>query len=384
MWFSSFIIKNLFRRKVRSLLTATGIAVAIGAMVALLGITDSFTKSTIDSFEKHGIDLLITAGNVDQLSSNLDIRLRESIEKIPGVQKVGTGLLQLLTCQRGSGQAVFQGMVQGWEPGSFLFDNLKLEKGRLLEPGDERKAILGPTVAANQRLGVGDVIKIEGEGFEVVGVAQGVSVFENGFVTIPLEAMQKLSYMPGRVTGFSVVISKTGSRVAQIESVRQEIQNLKGPDGKPTRLSAAPTREYADSMLHIKIARAMAWMTSIVAVVIGAIGMLNTMIMSVLERVREIGILRAVGWRKNRVVRMVLGEAMILSLLGAGLGIAAAVVGMQALTHLPAVNGFLTGTIAPMVMVQGLLIALVVGLLGGVYPAWRASRLLPTEAVRHE
>jgi len=254
----------------------------------------------------------------------------------------------------------------------------------LLQPGDEKKAILGPTVAANTKLGIGDFLKIRDEPFEVVGIAEGVSVFENGFVTIPLQEMQRLSDMEGRVTGFSVVLDKAGPHAAKVEVVRQEIEGLKGPDGKPLRLSALSTQEYANTMVHIQIARAMAWMTSIVAVLIGAIGMLNTMIMSVLERVREIGILRAVGWRKSRVVQMILGEAVLLSLIGALLGIVGAAMVMQALTRLPAVNGFLTGQIAPWVMVQGMLIALVVGLLGGVYPAYRASRLLPTEAVRHE
>jgi putative ABC transport system permease protein len=276
-------------------------------------------------------------------------------------------------------------MVQGWEPGSFLFDALKLEPGgRLLQPGDKREAIIGPTVAANMKVGVGDTILLEGNPFEVVGVAEGVSSFENGFVTIPLEEMQQLKDMPGRVTGFSVVLKKAGHGAASVDDVKQAIEDLQGPDGKPLRLTARPTREYADSMIHIRIARAMAWMTSLVAVIIGAIGMLNTMIMSVLERVKEIGILRAVGWRKSRVVRMILSESVLLSLLGAVLGIAGALILVQALTRLPTVNGYLSGEIAPFVMLQGLMIALLVGLLGGAYPAWRASRLLPTEAVRHE
>ena len=136
--------------------------------------------------------------------------------------------------------------------------------------------------------------------------------------------------------------------------------------------------------MHIQVSRAMAWMTSIVAVLIGGIGMLNTMLMSVMERVREIGILRAVGWRKSRVVGMVLGEALVLSLIGAFFGILGAVLLTRFLATLPRVNGFLTGEIAPSVMLQGLGIAIIVGLLGGLYPAWRAARLLPTEAVRHE
>ncbi len=384
MWFSSFILKNLFRRKVRSLLTATGIAVAIGAMVALLGITDGFRKSTIEGFEKHGVDLVVTSGNVDQLSSNLDERLGDRIAAIRGVKDVGSGLLELLNCQRAKGHNVVSQMVQGWEPGTFQFDTMKLLRGRLLEPGDRRKAILGPTVSANLKSDVGDTVLISDEPFEVVGVAEGVTVFENGFITIPLKEMQKLAEMPGRVTGFSVVLEKSGPDVVPVEEVQTKILELTSPDGKPIRLSALPTREFVNGMVHIQIARAMALVTSIVAVLIGGIGMLNTMIMSVLERIKEIGILRAIGWRKRRVVQMILGESVLLSLIGAVLGIVGAVMLTHFLTRLPTVNGFMAGDISPLVMFEGFLIAVAVGLLGGAYPAWRASRLLPTEAVRHE
>jgi putative ABC transport system permease protein len=384
MWFSSFILKNLLRRKVRSLLTATGIAVAIGAMVALLGITDGFQKSTYESFVGHGTDLVITSGNVDQLSSNLDERLGQQMAAIPGVEEVGWGLLTMLNCRREKGNAVLPQMVQGWEADNPQWKSMKLLRGRLLQSGDKRQAVLGPTAAANLRSDVGDVVVILDEPFQVVGVAEGVSVFENGFITIPLHEMQQLSGMPGRVTGFAVVLDKQDKSRVSVETVQKEIEELKSPDGKSIRLSVLPTQEYVNGMMHIRIARAMAWMTSIVAVLIGAIGMLNTMIMSVLERVREIGILRAVGWRKSRVMQMILGEALLLSLTGAILGVVGAVCLTHFLARLPTINGFLSGDVAAVAMIQGFLIALAVGLLGGLYPAWRASRLLPTEAVRHE
>jgi putative ABC transport system permease protein len=125
-------------------------------------------------------------------------------------------------------------------------------------------------------------------------------------------------------------------------------------------------------------------MTSAIALIIGAVGVLNTMIMSVLERTREIGILRAIGWRKIRVVRLILYESVLLSLLGAAVGIGAAVVLTRALTWWPVVNGLVRGDVAPAVIIQGFLIALAVGLIGGAYPAYRGAHLLPTEALRHE
>src|SRR5262249_5390276 len=151
-----------------------------------------------------------------------------------------------------------------------------------------------------------------------------------------------------------------------------------------TRLDPEPTQKFVHGSLHIRMAHAMAWLTSVIALFIGAVSMLNTMIMSVLERVREIGILRAIGWRSSRVVRMVLGESLLLSLAGAAVGTVGAVLLTRWLTTLPTVNGLISGMVSPWVVAQGLLMALAVWLVGGTYPAWRAARMLPTEALRHE
>ena len=125
-------------------------------------------------------------------------------------------------------------------------------------------------------------------------------------------------------------------------------------------------------------------MVSAIALVIGVISMLNTMVMSVLERTHEIGILRAVGWPKGRVVRMVLGEALFLGLAAAAVGAAGAVAMTYLLTQFPRVNGFIEGGIAPVVIAEGFGLTALIGLLGGLYPAIRAARLLPTEAIRHD
>jgi putative ABC transport system permease protein len=126
----------------------------------------------------------------------------------------------------------------------------------------------------------------------------------------------------------------------------------------------------------------MAWMTSLVAMVIGGIGTLNTMMTSVHERTREIGILRAIGWPRQRIMLMILMESF-------GLALAAAVVGSLAafvLTSLISRSAAAGGMIAPVInaetLGQGLAIALGIGLIGAWLPARRAARLLPTEAFR--
>lgn len=136
--------------------------------------------------------------------------------------------------------------------------------------------------------------------------------------------------------------------------------------------------------MHIRMAHSMAWMTSVIAVLVGGIGMLNTMIMSVVERIREISILRAIGWRKSRIMAMILGESMILSIAGGALGAVGAILLIGYLTTLPTVAGFMTGRIAPEVILKGFFLALAVGVLGGLFPAYRAAQLMPSDGLRSE
>jgi putative ABC transport system permease protein len=108
------------------------------------------------------------------------------------------------------------------------------------------------------------------------------------------------------------------------------------------------------------------------------------MAMSVMERTQEIGILRAVGWPRGRVMVMIVGEAVLLSLAAAAVGSLVAAVGLYALTRSPRVNGFVEPGLSAWVIVTGTAITLSIGLVGGAYPAFRAARLMPTEALRHD
>jgi putative ABC transport system permease protein len=209
-------------------------------------------------------------------------------------------------------------------------------------------------------------------------------VTESGSGVLPLAELQELMAREHRVTGFAIILDHSASPPVSVDQMREQIEAMHDERGRPLHLSALTTQKYVDTSIHLQLTHAMAWITSAIAVIIGTIGMLNTMVMSVFERVREIGILRAIGWRKGRVIRMVLGESLLLSVAGTVLGSLGAVALTHWLSTFPAVNGYIEGTIAPPIFVEGFLVALVVGLAGGLYPAFRAARLLPTEALRHE
>ena len=177
-------------------------------------------------------------------------------------------------------------------------------------------------------------------------------------MVVLLKDLQRFMGREGQVSGFAIVVDNPNDK-EEIERIRRDIEAL----GK--NLEATPTAEFVNSTTEIRFIHAMAWVTSAVALVIGAVGMLNTMVMSVFERTREIGILRAIGWGRWRVVRMILMESILLSLTGGVVGTAGAIALTHVLANQPAVAGMVDAYVAPWVIVQGFVIALVRGTVGG-------------------
>lgn len=385
MDFVSFILKNLTRRPIRTALTVLGLAVAVGSMISLQGISHNVEATVAEGFERRGVDLVVLQGGVtDQLSSELDEKLIEHVVKIDGVDPKGVdvALISLSVLERPSGKSD-PAVTIGWPASNFGFDDLIIATGRRVIDGDRRKVMLGAKLAENLKKNVGETIELQEKTFEVVGIFKSFSVFENGSVILLLPEAQEISARVGKITGFSIRVNKSLEHPdADVEAVRERINSMKDEVGR--HLSAQTTKDYVKTASHVQIVRAMSWMVSVIAMVIGIISMLDTMIMSVLERTQEIGILRAVGWPRIRVVKMVLIEAVILSLAAATIGSLGAISLTYVLTLFPKVNGFIESGIAPVVIAQGFGLTVLIGLLGAAYPAIRAARLLPTEAIRHD
>ena len=125
----------------------------------------------------------------------------------------------------------------------------------------------------------------------------------------------------------------------QFDDLRKQISDLQ------PGLEVSKSSDFVKGVQLIRMSRAVAWLTSAIALIIGAIGMLNTMIMSVFERTKEIGTLRAIGWKRSRIVRMVVGESMLLSVGGAILGSIGGVLLAKLLTKLPAASGLVSGEV---------------------------------------
>ncbi|OHB79042.1 MAG: hypothetical protein A2W31_10950 [Planctomycetes bacterium RBG_16_64_10] len=376
MHFVTLVYRNVTRRRTRTVLTVCGLSVAVAAVVALVGIANGFARSFRDVYEAHGIDLVVSRkGAADRLASAMDEAVAARIRGVNGVAKTAGFLLETLSLEE---EGVYGVPAIGLRTDSWLLRDYQIQGGRCLRPGDRKAVLLGTQLAARlgQRDG-GQIVFFEQERFEVVGVFKSYSAWENCSMILPLDELQRLTDRETQVTYINVVLHGVPDQ-AEIARVVREI------DALDNKLLAMPTEDYVKTDTRMRLAGSMAWMTSSIALLIGAIGMLTTMLTSVYERTREIGILRAIGWKPSRVVRMILMEAGVLSM---GAAVAGSLVGVllaHAMSRMPAVAGTVAPAIDWRVVVQGVVIAAVIGLLGAAYPACRGARLVPTEALRHE
>jgi putative ABC transport system permease protein len=376
MTFLTFVWKNIARRRLRSGLTVFAVAVSIGAVVALVGVSIGFERTFSGFYQSKGVDLIVVrSGSGQRITSTLDERLGEKIRAVRSVKFTSAGLIDVVSFEE---QGMYGVVVRGLPTDQNIFNEYNVVTGRALVSGDTQVILLGSILAANLGKKVGDKVELfENESFEIIGIFESSNVFENGSMIVPLDQLQRLLDRPHHVTGFAVGLESTEDG-KPIERVRREIEAL------APGISALPVQEHVDTMVELRAAHAMAWLTSVLAVVIGSAGILNTMLMSVHERTKEIGILRAVGWSKRQIISMILTESLVLSLAGAIFGTIAGVGSIRLLTRLPVANGLVDGNVPIYVIGQGFLIAILIGLIGGSLSAMAAAKMQPTAALRHE
>ena len=208
----------------------------------------------------------------------------------------------------------------------------------------------------------------------MVGIYETGLAFEDAGVVIGLQEAQALTGKPHQVQFYLISLRDPD----QAEAVKDKL-TAAFPE-----IDFSLTSELGEAMSDFQVMQEMVDQISLLAVFIGAVGMLNTMLMSVLERTREIGVLRSLGWRRRRVLGMILQESLVLGVVG---GVCGILLGLG-LGELVGSTGIWGGAIkpayTPQLFAQAIVVAAVLGTLGGLYPAWRATRLRPVEALRYE
>ncbi len=362
------VLKNLLRRKTRTFLTLLGIAIGVAAVVALGGFAEGFINAYSTILTSSGADVIVTQSDAaDILFSAVDDSVGSQIGAMPGVKAVSGVLMGMVTTPD-----VPYFIVLGLDPKEFGMRHFKVVEGQPI--AGARQMILGRIAQRNFHKKIGDYYKVQDVSFKIVGVYEtGQNVEENGAV-ISLKDAQEIFKKPNQVAYYQIQIQ----RPEQVPIVMNQVER------RFPKLTASRSANYMDNQAETMMLRAMGWFIGLLAVLAGGLGMMNTMLMSVFERTREIGVLRALGWRNRRVLQMILGEAFILSVLGGLLGNALGVAMIYGVNQVPALMGMMDQAYSPTLFMQAMFVALFLGAMGGVYPAWRASRLQPIEAMRYE
>ncbi|MGC1422193.1 MAG: ABC transporter permease [Terracidiphilus sp.] len=370
---TGFVWKNLLRRRLRTLLTLFGIGMAIGAFVGLVGFSNAFERAWLQIYSSSGTDIAVIQQTF--LNTSLDESAGQKLKALPEVEQVAPMIYNVMDLTPD-----VNALVYGWKAGSYEFRSLQLLSGKPFQDG-HREVMLGDLLAENLNKKPGDTLEIQGSPFTVTAIYHGGSALEAGAVIMPLDQLQQLSSLQGRVSTIHV-------RLRPVPAGEPPDQYLKHAQAQIEALlpgsRAVPAAERASNNQFVRLARASAWGTSSIAVLIGILGIANTMAMSVFERTREIGVLRALGWKKKKVLMLIQLEAVVLGLGGGILGIAFGWCALRLLALLPQTASVVSTSFSLPLLAEALGIAVLAGLIAGAVPAWRGARLSPVEALRHD
>ena len=315
MTFAALIARNVTRQRARTVLTVIGIAIGVTTVVALGSITSGLRATSTQMTRANGADFMVAQKGASDLSfSTLSEGDLAVVRQVAGVEHAW-GVLLLIS--KVGVQPYF--ITFGTDPDELPRLGLDLTAGRL--PRAEDEIALGSSGASTHGVTVGDTLTIERRGFRVVGVYRSPIQYEaNGGYAL-LATIRALAQKPGALT----VVYVRAAPGADLQALKARVE------ARSDRLvTISNADEYGKVDQGIEMIDAANIAISVLAVLIGAIGVMNTMIMSVFERTREIGILRAVGWRSSRILRMIIGESLLLCLVAAVVGIALGVLATRA------------------------------------------------------
>jgi len=376
MSFLSLILKNPFRNKSRAALAIVGISIGIATIVLLGAITAGLVENVDNQIRQGGADFVVT-GNAssDPASMTGSEEINESwisnINNISGVNKVAGVYMSKVFINPKTGYPLV-----GLNSKDANFMDIAITKGRLYDDSKD-EIILGKLSSEELNKTVNDYITLKGKEYKIVGI------YESGNPNIDycgfagMDNVQTLADS-SQNSNISMIYAKI-DKGANVEEVTKKIED-KYKDNVTVVTSLSDLESLSAQLDMINAAT---FGISLLAIIVGAIGIINTMFTAVYERTRELGVLKAIGWRNRKILTMILGESLVLTIsagiVGSILGIVAAI-----LINYTGIMGTNATVLTLTPFIQAFAVAIVVGLIGGFYPAWRATRLQPTEALGYE
>jgi putative ABC transport system permease protein len=371
--FAGLVLHNLGTRRLRTALTAVAVAISVMAVVTLAVVTTSLETSAADILSLGKADFIVAEKGVSTaLSSSVTDDQVSRIASTAGVQSA-VGVL-VSEIRLNATNPLF--LQIGVEPQQLAAFGVHLVSGRAYTAHARDELMLGWQAAQNLDKHVGSQLRVGTLTYTVVGIfSLSQEPFANSAAMFPLTALQANTRKPGLVTLAAVKVAP-GSPVVTVEH-RIQAAN---PSLATVRLATQFGR-IDSNLSYLDAAQTGA---KIIALVIGVIVVMNAMLLSFVERIREFGVLRAVGWSRSRLLSLVLSEALLISLLGAAVGVAVSFGLTAALQHFSSLRGVLHIRYTTGVFWTALYTAVAIGLVAASYPSLRAAMLRPGVALRRE
>ncbi len=389
----SVAYKNLLRKKTRTALTAAGIALSAWVLATLLGFNRGYETGLNRDIDNMGFQVLLTAKGCPYEAATLMLKggtgLRYMLEDVvktvssnPEVEGVTRMLMQgVFDPNKGENGAIAAYLGVDAQTYPKMKGYLDFKQGGWFTDNNAYEAVMGYEAAELEQREIGDKLLIPGLNTElkVVGILKRSGTQDDGTIFLPISAVQKIFSKQGKLTGLGIKVKKG----ANVDAFENRLYDL--PDVQVVSMAQVKST----IMNLVTSAKVIVFAIAFIAVIIAMAGVINTILMSVMERYGEIGILKSMGAMPLDIFKMIWAETAILCSLG-GLG----GIGLSLLTARAAetaVRHFLPYTpngnmIAVNFNIAAGAFGLIVigGLLSGIYPAWRAARVRPLEAIRSE
>lgn len=378
-------LKDLWRKPTRSVLTVSGLALASATLFSLLAFSVGYKQALQKEMANSGIHMLVSTEGCPTEAASLALHGGEIpkflpeervplIRAVPGVRAV-TAMLIFSVPGEGNRTDLFYGVDD---------DMLKLKPQWKLRGGwfkDEHSIVLGAEAARVEKRDVGDKVffpEINSE-FTVTGILDRTGSEDDGFFFIPLKTAQQVFHKEGKLTGVGVHVND----VAEVDQVKDRIERI------PEVYVVTAGQMTQQILSLVGSSKTLMFSVLIIALVIAAVGVLNTVLMSVMEKMREFAYMRCVGASPAHIARIVLTETLTLSIAGAAVGVTLGILGSsladelirRVLPYAPA--GKMVVFNVGMLLLT-VLVILAMGAMAGLYPSWKAAQAAPMEAVRNE
>ncbi len=402
--FLRFAINNLFHRKMRSLLTIIGIFIGIAAVVSLISVGQGMKDEINRQFEEIGSDKITVihggAGGLGMMNmmtaavplTDADLKV---IKRQSGVDMAG-GMVYKTTAVKYKDEIKYT-MVVGMptDESQEIFsnmDNYKIIKGHNLEDGKDKEIVIGYDIAYtdyfNKRPGIRDKIYINDKPYTVCGIVDKIgSKQDDSQMYITLEEADELFNMEGEYGMIIVKIKPNVNPSDLAEVLRHKIRRARGEKEGEESFQVQTTEQLMNMVGDVLgVINAVLIAIASISLMVGGIGIMNTMYTSVLERTREIGIMKAIGAKNSHVMLLFLFESGMLGMVGGLLGVGVGVSLAKLAEYLAIQSGFamLKASFSVELIFGSLAFSFLVGTLSGILPAMKAAKLNPVDALRYE